>query len=243
MTKSAGELNLGLLYGPRFRDNFDVLMRNIVSGKLLDKAHHCIDKDCNGKALKRSCWTKLHIAFCQADILDGEGNVMRDENGRRIVCGERFNILSPAGCFQHQYAGGHNLDFKALRNDWKNHDYVLFDRMRELEELEKGVGQEIGDGNEQVSKKKMRNTIHTNKANDGKTSYKATEMDNAKLNTIAGVPKRVRELKEPKQVRATGTRCSSGSGHEAEGCPKVRKGQKKQKAHLTFSEMKRGKKA
>jgi hypothetical protein len=37
-----------------------------------------------------------------------------------VICGERFAVISPKGCFQHQYIAGFNLDIKDARNDRPN---------------------------------------------------------------------------------------------------------------------------
>ncbi|KAF2662401.1 hypothetical protein K491DRAFT_672937 [Lophiostoma macrostomum CBS 122681] len=239
MTKAADELNLGLLYGANFRDNFNALTRNIVSGKLLDKAHHCKDKDhaaCG--AAKRSCWTKLHVAFCQVDILDTNGNVMRDADGRRIVCGEKFHVLSPAGCYQHPYASyPENLDFKALRNSWTHHEYTIFGRIEELEKLEKGQGKKDCRRNGQANEMK-------DEGHSGKPSPKAPNKCKGKFNTSAGVSKCVKDLRGTKRFRATGGGGSSvcvvvREAEENDGAPKGKKGKKKQQPHMTFAEMRR----
>ncbi|ORY14216.1 hypothetical protein BCR34DRAFT_647127 [Clohesyomyces aquaticus] len=93
-------VDLVQFYGPNFKDDLHVHTRNIRSGARLSRTHHC--PVCKKQPTKR-CYQKLHFAFCLAPI---------EINGREVICGERFEVDSPGGCFTHPYNWDYNLCFK-----------------------------------------------------------------------------------------------------------------------------------
>jgi hypothetical protein len=82
------------------------LLRNLRTGKLLVRGHHC--EKCKAP-MSKSCFEKLHYAFCSAWT-----NVRVTENGkdvtRRVRCGERFRVAS-GGCGKHNKTQGFNHGF------------------------------------------------------------------------------------------------------------------------------------
>ncbi|ORY14214.1 hypothetical protein BCR34DRAFT_599411 [Clohesyomyces aquaticus] len=68
------------------------------------RPHHC--GEC-GKALKQSCISKGHVAFCEAILPTGS------------PCAERYNVLSPQGCISHPYREGYNLELYHSRKSYQ----------------------------------------------------------------------------------------------------------------------------
>ncbi|KAF2812905.1 uncharacterized protein BDZ99DRAFT_473659 [Mytilinidion resinicola] len=81
--------------------------RNIRTGAQAAKVHHC--PICKKEITKR-CYDKLHWAWCEVPLKNGE------------LCGERFQVVSPGGCMKpgHEY---HNSDENIrLRNSRRELD-------------------------------------------------------------------------------------------------------------------------
>jgi hypothetical protein len=84
-----------LLYGVGFLPEFfDPQSRNIWTMDRGEEGHHCAEKGCG--TLQRSCYVKLHVAFCCAVVDMG--------NGHSRFCGLRFGVTSPKGCSLHHYS-------------------------------------------------------------------------------------------------------------------------------------------
>ncbi|KAF2820349.1 hypothetical protein CC86DRAFT_249416, partial [Ophiobolus disseminans] len=75
--------------------NLDPLTRNLTTGALLKKGHHC--DICQAK-MSMSCYEKFHYAFCPTWVT---------RKGKRERCGERFCLFS-GGCGKHSRVQGYN---------------------------------------------------------------------------------------------------------------------------------------
>jgi hypothetical protein len=83
--------------------NFNPLTRNLVTGAILSRGHHC--ERCNAK-MTQSCYEKFHYAFCSAWV---------EDRGDRERCGERFALHSD-GCSKHRKVNGYNTPFYRAAN-------------------------------------------------------------------------------------------------------------------------------
>jgi hypothetical protein len=75
--------------------NFNPLTRNLTTGKILNRGHHC--ERCESKMTK-ACFEDFHYAFCPTFVT---------RNGSRVRCGERLALRSD-GCGEHKKCKGYN---------------------------------------------------------------------------------------------------------------------------------------
>ncbi|RYN22244.1 hypothetical protein AA0112_g9875 [Alternaria arborescens] len=81
----------------------------------LQTQHHCEDKECGGSPSMR-CVSALHFCWCLAPIVDKDKK--SDTYGQVVVCGQRFQCISPKGCARHPYLEGFNIDIRDARNGY-----------------------------------------------------------------------------------------------------------------------------
>jgi hypothetical protein len=74
---------------------FKPLTRNLTTGALLNRTHHCERCDAT---MTQNCYDELHLAFCPHWIT---------RKGIRRHCGERFTLRSD-GCGRHPRSQGYN---------------------------------------------------------------------------------------------------------------------------------------
>ena len=162
------ELDLDAMYGPNFKGNFDPHMKNIREGTICEEKHHCLD--CGKKPPTRKCYLpeKLHFAFCQAT---------KKIDGKKVICGLRFQVNSPGGCSKHPYNYGQNLIFKEnLRG--KPLEREAKEGTRKLPEPEKKL-EDKGAKHFSVYKQKAQQTAWKKK--DEKVGRKPTKTKKPKL--------------------------------------------------------------
>ena len=94
-------------YGEGFKGNFNPHTRNVRSGKISSQKHHC--KRCEAPPTKR-CYINFHIAFCLHPV-----PASKEKDAGTMICGERFAVNSPQGCFSHTYANGCNEAIKNMK--------------------------------------------------------------------------------------------------------------------------------
>ncbi|KAK3202037.1 hypothetical protein GRF29_164g1529037 [Pseudopithomyces chartarum] len=94
-------------YGEGFKGNFNPHTRNVRSGKISSQKHHC--KRCEAPPTKR-CYINFHIAFCLHPV-----PVSKEKDAPTMICGERFAVNSPQGCYTHSYANGCNEGIKNMK--------------------------------------------------------------------------------------------------------------------------------
>jgi hypothetical protein len=83
--------------------NFNSHTRNLTTGALCHRAHHC--SYCKAKITK-ACYDSLHHAYCATYI-----SKFHDEGEEsRVRCGERFTLKS-GGCGKHPKVRGFNAGF------------------------------------------------------------------------------------------------------------------------------------
>ncbi|KAF2115084.1 hypothetical protein BDV96DRAFT_687805 [Lophiotrema nucula] len=95
-------------------ENWRSAYQNIRTGSMMNRSHKC--GVCGGPVTK-ACYESLHNAFCLT--------IVKDKNGREVICGERFCVVSPKGCVKHPFSGGihgYNREVqrlaKGLAIDW-----------------------------------------------------------------------------------------------------------------------------
>jgi len=64
------------------------------------------------------CVSALHFCWCLAPVIDKDKN--SDTYNKVVICGQRFQCISPKGCAVHPYLAGYNLDVKNARNNYPN---------------------------------------------------------------------------------------------------------------------------
>jgi hypothetical protein len=85
--------------------NFKPLTRNLTTGALLNRGHHC--ERCNAK-MTQNCYESLHYAYCPTWVTN---------EGARERCGERFALHSD-GCGKHSKVRGYNAPlFRAANGE------------------------------------------------------------------------------------------------------------------------------
>ncbi|KAH7086457.1 hypothetical protein FB567DRAFT_603493 [Paraphoma chrysanthemicola] len=123
------EIDLEEAYGPLL-DKTAHLSRNIRTGMLMSRTHHCEDPECGGRAPSRKCILRGHVAFCLAPVVD------RDHTSKTFnevtIHGERFAVISPQGCAEHHYTDGYNVDIKDARNGRHNFPIIWKKRLEEF---------------------------------------------------------------------------------------------------------------
>jgi hypothetical protein len=62
------------------------------------------------------CVSALHFCWCLAPIVDKDRK--SDTYGQVVVCGQRFQCISPKGCAKHPYLKGFNIDIRDARNGY-----------------------------------------------------------------------------------------------------------------------------
>jgi len=77
------------------------------------EGHHCIEPGCG--TIKRSCFERLHLAYCCVPI--------QMANGQWRFCCNRFGVESPHGCSLHHY--GEYEDNRFFQMAKKNLEYEL----------------------------------------------------------------------------------------------------------------------
>lgn len=150
-------------------DKSAVLMRNIRTKVNMRKTHHCEDRECGGGAPKIRCLTDLHFAFCLAPVVDGDPD--SPTFGEVVIHGERFAVLSPEGCAEHQYTDEFNLDLKDARNG-RAHCEVRWKKIFEsfkaehLAEKKREAEREAFEQKQQGMTKHQRRTMLARRDND-----------------------------------------------------------------------------
>ncbi|KAF1973623.1 hypothetical protein BU23DRAFT_639328 [Bimuria novae-zelandiae CBS 107.79] len=94
-------------YGKHFEGNMNPHTRNIRTSKESQQKHHCTE--CRASP-KKSCYLKFHLCYCLE--LVPESN---KPGASMVICGERFGLFSPKGCYTHPYCHGGNEVFKNLK--------------------------------------------------------------------------------------------------------------------------------
>ncbi|KAG9188052.1 hypothetical protein G6011_01975 [Alternaria panax] len=113
-------LDLDEMYGNYIKnDNNVAIMRNIRTKEKMNSAHHCEDKECGGSPSMR-CLSALHFCWCLAPIVDEDKK--SDTYGQVVICGQRFQCISPKGCAKHPYLEGFNIDIRDARNGYPTTD-------------------------------------------------------------------------------------------------------------------------
>jgi len=64
------------------------------------------------------CVSALHFCWCLAPVVDKDKR--SDTYDEVVICGQRFQCISPKGCAVHPYLAGYNLDVKNARNNYPN---------------------------------------------------------------------------------------------------------------------------
>jgi len=64
------------------------------------------------------CVSALHFCWCLAPVIDKDKK--SDTYDEVVICGQRFQCISPKGCAVHPYLAGCNLDVKNARNNYPN---------------------------------------------------------------------------------------------------------------------------
>ncbi|CAN9218489.1 unnamed protein product [Alternaria alternata] len=109
-------LDLDEIYGSYVKNESNIaMMRNIRTKEKMNSAHHCEDKECGGSPSMR-CVSALHFCWCLAPIVDKDRK--SDTYGQVVVCGQRFQCISPKGCAKHPYLKGFNIDIRDARNGY-----------------------------------------------------------------------------------------------------------------------------
>lgn len=62
------------------------------------------------------CVSALHFCWCLAPIVDKDRK--SDTYSQVVVCGQRFQCISPKGCAKHPYLKGFNIDIRDARNGY-----------------------------------------------------------------------------------------------------------------------------
>ncbi|CAN9112135.1 unnamed protein product [Alternaria alternata] len=62
------------------------------------------------------CVSALHFCWYLAPIVDKDRK--SDTYGQVVVCGQRFQCISPKGCAKHPYLKGFNIDIRDARNGY-----------------------------------------------------------------------------------------------------------------------------
>ncbi|KAI4957857.1 hypothetical protein J4E86_004997 [Alternaria arbusti] len=111
-------LDLDEIFGQYIKnDSNAAMMRNIRTKERMSSAHHCEDKECGGGPSMR-CVSALHFCWCLAPVIDMDKK--SDTYDEVVICGQRFQCISPKGCAVHPYLAGYNLDVKNARNNYPN---------------------------------------------------------------------------------------------------------------------------
>ncbi|KAH6848645.1 hypothetical protein B0T12DRAFT_485386 [Alternaria alternata] len=109
-------LDLDEIYGSYVKNESNIaMMRNIRTKEKMNSAHHCEDKECGGSPSMR-CVSALHFCWYLAPIVDKDRK--SDTYGQVVVCGQRFQCISPKGCAKHPYLKGFNIDIRDARNGY-----------------------------------------------------------------------------------------------------------------------------
>lgn len=101
-------------YGENFKGNFNPHTRNIRTGKISAQKHHC--KKCEAVPSKR-CYLSFHLVFCLELIPESKA-----KDAPMVICGERFALCSPQGCYTHPFNHGCNEALKNLKVGKDNDD-------------------------------------------------------------------------------------------------------------------------
>lgn len=64
------------------------------------------------------CVSALHFSWCLAPVIDEDKK--SDTYDEVVICGQRFQCISPKGCAVHPYLAGFNIDIKNARNNYPN---------------------------------------------------------------------------------------------------------------------------
>ncbi|KAI4613165.1 hypothetical protein J4E83_007577 [Alternaria metachromatica] len=111
-------LDLDEIFGHYIKnDSNAAMMRNIRTKERMGSAHHCEDKECGGGPSMR-CVSALHFCWCLAPVIDKDKK--SDTYDEVVICGQRFQCISPKGCAVHPYLAGYNLYVKNARNNYPN---------------------------------------------------------------------------------------------------------------------------
>ncbi|CAN9315934.1 unnamed protein product [Alternaria sp. RS040] len=109
-------LDLDEIYGSYVKNESNIaMMRNIRTKEKMNSAHHCEDKEC-GRSPSMRCVSALHFCWCLAPVVDKDKR--SDTYGQVVVCGQRFQCISPKGCARHPYLEGFNIDIRDARNGY-----------------------------------------------------------------------------------------------------------------------------
>lgn len=134
------------IHGPNFEGTvFNPHVKNIRTGKLMSKPHHCTHENPRGHDLVRSCILKGHQSYCLQWI---------DAGGRRVRCGERLKVVSN-GCSTHSNSMNKSMNLlvkslkegkiNSIRWDQINDPDRVADMSKDLAEITKEENQAIVD--------------------------------------------------------------------------------------------------